>query len=118
MAIYYKKTNGRAHDLQFKKQPDADDIHLDGHRLPDINTLHDLSYYKTVVKNEEKGKAKLLFIEYRDEIDPSDEDASAYKTSLNNYFISNLKMPIDAAVNKAGVDAAANAVDWPSVIVP
>ncbi len=109
-----------AHDLQYRQAPDGNDILYSNtdDMLPEIETLHDLSYYKTYVKNEEKRKAKLLFREYKDEIDTSDADASTYKTNLNNYFISNVKTPIDAAVDKAGVDAAVAAIDWSSVIVP
>mgnify|MGYP001215472832 FL=1 len=74
--------------------------------------------YKENAKEHEKKQAKRLFENYRNEIDTSDADASTYKTNLNNYFISNVKTPIDAAVDKAGVDAAVNAVDWSSVVVP
>tara|TARA_Y100000294_G_C8361628_1_gene259002 strand:- start:108 stop:548 length:441 start_codon:yes stop_codon:yes gene_type:complete len=74
--------------------------------------------YKENAKEQEKTKAKKLFENYRNEIDTSDANASTYKTNLNNYFISNVKTPIDPAVDKAGVVAAVNAVDWSSVIVP
>jgi len=77
-----------------------------------------LADYKTRAKDNQKQKGKQLFVNYKDEIDTSDADASTYKTNLNNYFISNVKAPIDAAVDKAGVDAAVNAVDWSSVVVP
>tara|TARA_B100000315_G_scaffold235042_1_gene249573 strand:+ start:122 stop:562 length:441 start_codon:yes stop_codon:yes gene_type:complete len=74
--------------------------------------------YKDKAKEQEKKQAKRLFENYRDEIDTSDANASTYKTNLNNYFMSNVKTPIDAAVDKTGVVAAVNAVDWSSVVVP
>ena len=39
--ICYQKTDGEAHDLCFKEQPEAGDIIYDGYKMPDIETLHD-----------------------------------------------------------------------------
>ena len=77
-----------------------------------------LQEYKDKAKENEKKQAKRLLENYRNEIDTSDADASAYKTNLNNYFTNNIKTPVDAAVDKDGVVATVSAVDWSNVIVP
>ena len=67
--IVYKKTCGRAHDLTFKDTPDADDIVFgEGDALPNIETLHDASYFASLIKDRATheiqrildGKAKEL----------------------------------------------------------
>ena len=56
MPIVYKKTNGMAHDLMFKRGQDVekDDIIFskDGDALPDIETLHDASYLKSEMQKQ------------------------------------------------------------------
>lgn len=54
--IYYKKTNGKATDLQWKESPDVDDIIYSGDEMPDIETLHDQSYI--TARDAEKQQRK------------------------------------------------------------
>jgi|TARA_B100002003_G_C13986167_1_gene476718 hypothetical protein len=75
-----------------------------------------LADYKTEAKKSEKAKGKKLFVNYRDELDTSNADASTYKTNLKNYFISDVKAPINAASTKAEVDTAVAVIDWSSVV--
>lgn len=65
--ITYKKTNGMAHDLQFKEIPDPDDIIFPGDELPDIETLHDPSYVAERDKSlaEEQTKKNLTEIDIK-----------------------------------------------------
>tara|TARA_Y100000310_G_scaffold126526_1_gene125375 strand:+ start:489 stop:929 length:441 start_codon:yes stop_codon:yes gene_type:complete len=77
-----------------------------------------LAEYQEEQKLNQKKKTKRLFKDYREEIDTSDANASTYKTNLKNYFISNVKTPIETATDKAGVDAAVGAVDFNSVTQP
>ena len=77
-----------------------------------------LANYKERAETLEKQKGKQMFIDYGNELDTSEADAATYKSSMKAYLISNVKDPINAAVNRAEVDAAKAAVDWGSVITP
>jgi len=77
-----------------------------------------LANYKAKNKDEQKQIGIALFKDYRDNIGNSDADIATYKTSLKSCFISDVKAPINAAANKAEVDAAVAAIDWPSVVIP
>tara|TARA_Y100000310_G_scaffold81475_1_gene78030 strand:+ start:1226 stop:1630 length:405 start_codon:yes stop_codon:yes gene_type:complete len=77
-----------------------------------------LANYKERAETLEKQKGKQMFIDYVNELDTSEADAATYKSSMKAYLISNVKDPINAAINRAEVDAAKAAVDWGSVITP
>tara|TARA_R100000789_G_C2992033_1_gene146378 strand:+ start:652 stop:1065 length:414 start_codon:yes stop_codon:yes gene_type:complete len=77
-----------------------------------------LGDYKKRAKIKQRQLGKSMFIDYRDELDTSDANALTYKTSMKNYFISDVKTSINAAVDRAGVDAAVALVDWDSVVIP
>ena len=77
-----------------------------------------LPHYKKAKKVNEKRKAKKLFVDYRDEIDTSNANASTYKASLKDYYINNVKTPVNAASDKTGVDTAIAAIDWSTVVIP
>ena len=77
-----------------------------------------LANYKERAETLEKQKGKQMFIDYGNELDTSEADAATYKSSMKAYLISNVKDPINAAINRAEVDAAKAAVDWGSVITP
>ena len=77
-----------------------------------------LANYKERAETLEKQKGKQMFIDYGNELDTSEADAATYKSSMKAYLISNVKDPINAAVDRAGVDAAVALVDWDSVVIP
>ena len=77
-----------------------------------------LANYKERAETLEKQKGKQMFIDYVNELDTSEADAATYKSSMKAYLISNVKDPINAAVDRAGVDAAVALVDWDSVVIP
>ena len=77
-----------------------------------------LAKYKADAKANEKENAKKLFKEYRDDIGSTDGNISTYKTSLKDYFISDIQTPVNAAADKAAVDVAVAAIDWSTVVVP
>jgi len=93
---------------------------LEGQTMDDFRNLQSgalsLADYKTEAKKSEKEKGKKLFVNYRDELDTSNADASTYKTNLKNYFISDVRAPINAASTKADVDTAVAVIDWSSVV--
>ena len=62
--VVYKKTNGVAHDLQFKETPDKDDFVLIGiDVLPDIETLHDAEYLVQKYNDENNSSVKQTLAE-------------------------------------------------------
>lgn len=67
LMIVYKKTNGKAHDLQFKDIPDKDDFILEGDRLPELETLHDPEYITlcAIEKENEAIKKQLEEIDIK-----------------------------------------------------
>tara|TARA_Y100000310_G_C20468048_1_gene708628 strand:+ start:315 stop:755 length:441 start_codon:yes stop_codon:yes gene_type:complete len=77
-----------------------------------------LNDYKKKHKGEQKQIGIELFKDYRNDIGNSDANVSTYKTSLKDYFISDIQTPINTASDKVGVDTAIAAVDWSSVVVP
>tara|TARA_R100001530_G_scaffold129077_1_gene99135 strand:+ start:492 stop:932 length:441 start_codon:yes stop_codon:yes gene_type:complete len=105
-------------DNQYKELASGADASESGGVVTIGEPVHGLPHYKGEVERLQKLTNKRLFINYRDDIDNSDANISTYKTNLKNYFISDVKVPINAAANKAEVDAAVAAIDWSSVVIP
>jgi hypothetical protein len=69
--IYYKKTDGKATDLQWKKVPDEDDILYTSTNgmLPDIETLHDESYIEAQNALQYQRDRQLEYPSMADQLD-------------------------------------------------
>jgi|ETN02SMinimDraft_2_1059926.scaffolds.fasta_scaffold07461_3 hypothetical protein len=73
-----------------------------------------LADYKARARHNQKLNGKMK----RQDNEFDTTDSEAYKINLKAYFVSNVKTPINAAVDRAGVDAAVALVDWDSVVIP
>jgi len=81
-------------------------------------TIGGATQYKYHAKGKQKKIAMHLHQRYEKDLGNSDVDISTYRNNLRSYYISDVKTPINAAANKAEVDAAVAAIDWSSAVIP
>jgi len=80
----------------------------------DADTLLSLVKYKTKHKNAQKIIGKKVHANFKDDF-ASAAEIETHRSNMKAYFIAKVRTPINAAVDKAGVDAAVALIDWESV---